>query len=466
MRNKVFELINTLITFSNTKYTKEMLENELNHFTEKIDIKLEGINILEEKILSNQYIDNSLRLIDENIKANLIKKIEKDEQEYKFKSDSFQKVLVEKEKLMTKKAEKQKDYEILKTLLESLTNNLVENKTNQKEYETIIRSNESKIDKILTELNEINETLVNVNKDENYFKAVSDDIYNVIKINRNKLLELEKHLQDENYYINEEEKSKDENKLAILKEELKTLEKEKLILLTSPFCLANDLIRLIKDEKFNESNFKLKELISVLETYPYLNEINEERLNKELKKLNSKYIFLKKRVSLNEYNKDYYLSIEKEIDNLKQYKKDIQQEINTVRKIINNIDNNKTVSYLNTGKDSMFIISLTSDLLEYANKLKKEILPSLDEVYFKIKNQIILLEDEFNKNENVVSDSKKQEDIQEIKETDKLIRLVERRLATKKTLRDIYKELDLLISSLEFDEKKEYKQIKEIIEMD
>jgi hypothetical protein len=299
MRNKAFELINILIAFSNTKYTKEMLEAELKTFTEKINDKFEKINLLENKILSNKYTDHSLRLIDENIKTNLIKKIEKDESDYKFKSDKFQKVLVEKEKLTAQKIKVNKKYEVLKHLLESLTNNLIENKTSKEDYETIIRENEFKLDEFLSELNEINEKLVKINKDENYFKALSDDIYNLIKINRNKLLELDKNLNDENHYINEEEKSKDEQELNLLKEELKNVEKEKLVLLTSPFCLANDLIRLIKEEKFNESNFKLKELISVLETYPYLNENNEESLNKELKKLNSKYIFLKKRVSLN-----------------------------------------------------------------------------------------------------------------------------------------------------------------------
>ena len=465
MKNKVFELINKLISLSGSKYTKEQLEKELSDYNININMLLEKLANFKNELSEERYFDQSAKVIDQNMELSLQTELNNLENKLKQVLENYTNIKNSIEKT-TWYMNKQKDsIKLYDELLKKTASNSVKESVGNKQYEEMIAYTEGKLNKAINNKNFQNKKLESLVEKETLIKNEKEVLEKNIKISKNKLEELKIKLKDNKNYYNEALKIADNSELTKLEEELKTAERAKLALMTTPYCLANDLKNLVNDDKHIESGFKLKELISVLETLPYINDNNKKELEKELNKLNKRYIFLKERVSKNEYISDN----KKNLNNLKviinKVIKDLINDKENILKIKNNVDKERIPYFFDKIKKYDLednFNEVLDNLFKYSNVLNHKLLNNIDN---DIEQLEILLETIDIKVDKEQDDSLKKKDLIEIKELDKSIRLLERRIASDKSIVEMYEELDMLLSSLEFADDMQYIKVVKITDI-
>ncbi len=465
MKNKVFELINKLISLSGSKYTKEQLEKELSDYNININMLLEKLANFKNELSEERYFDQSAKVIDQNMELSLQTELNNLENKLKQVLENYTNIKNSIEKT-TWYMNKQKDsIKLYDELLKKTASNSVKESVGNKQYEEMIAYTEGKLNKAINNKNFQNKKLESLVEKETLIKNEKEVLEKNIKSSKNKLEELKIKLKDNKNYYNEALKIADNSELTKLEEELKTAERAKLALMTTPYCLANDLKNLVNDDKHIESGFKLKELISVLETLPYINDNNKKELEKELNKLNKRYIFLKERVSKNEYISDN----KKNLNNLKviinKVIKDLINDKENILKIKNNVDKERIPYFFDKIKKYDLednFNEVLDNLFKYSNVLNHKLLNNIDN---DIEQLEILLETIDIKVDKEQDDSLKKKDLIEIKELDKSIRLLERRIASDKSIVEMYEELDMLLSSLEFADDMQYIKVVKITDI-
>lgn len=465
MKNKVFELINKLISLSGSKYTKEQLEKELSDYNININMLLEKLANFKNELSEERYFDQSAKVIDQNMELSLQTELNNLEIKLKQVLENYTNIKNSIEKT-TWYMNKQKDsIKLYDELLKKTASNSVKESVGNKQYEEMIAYTEGKLNKAINNKNFQNKKLESLVEKETLIKNEKEVLEKNIKSSKNKLEELKIKLKDNKNYYNEALKIADNSELTKLEEELKTAERAKLALMTTPYCLANDLKNLVNDDKHIESGFKLKELISVLETLPYINDNNKKELEKELNKLNKRYIFLKERVSKNEYISDN----KKNLNNLKviinKVIKDLTNDKENILKIKNNVDKERIPYFFDKIKKYDLednFNEVLDNLFKYSNVLNHKLLNNIDN---DIEQLEILLETIDIKVDKEQDDSLKKKDLIEIKELDKSIRLLERRIASDKSIVEMYEELDMLLSSLEFADDMQYIKVVKITDI-
>ena len=465
MKNKVFELINKLISLSGSKYTKEQLEKELSDYNININMLLEKLANFKNELSEERYFDQSAKVIDQNMELSLQTELNNLENKLKQVLENYTNIKNSIEKT-TWYMNKQKDsIKLYDELLKKTASNSVKESVGNKQYEEMIAYTEGKLNKAINNKNFQNKKLESLVEKETLIKNEKEVLEKNIKSSKNKLEELKIKLKDNKNYYNEALKIADNSELTKLEEELKTAERAKLALMTTPYCLANDLKNLVNDDKHIESGFKLKELISVLETLPYINDNNKKELEKELNKLNKRYIFLKERVSKNEYISDN----KKNLNNLKviinKVIKDLTNDKENILKIKNNVDKERIPYFFDKIKKYDLednFNEVLDNLFKYSNVLNHKLLNTIDN---DIEQLEILLETIDIKVDKEQDDSLKKKDLIEIKELDKSIRLLERRIASDKSIVEMYEELDMLLSSLEFADDMQYIKVVKITDI-
>ncbi len=475
MKNNVYELIKRLINLSGTNYTTEEFNELLEKINKEINDKMEKIALINKSMTSEKYFDESAEVMDKNTEISLQKKIKKDEKTLNNIKEKLANNYNDKERIAINLEVAKNNMEKYKELIKNLTSKLVANNQNKDNYERIINQNEKKLDLWLNEMRKLEKELEENLLEEELLRATKDDIEDILKNNKNKLRDIQKCLENELNYFDHDLKKKDQEELEKIKKELNKLEKDKLNLLTTPFCLANDLYNLVSINKYSEASLKLRELISVLETLPYINENDLNVLEIELKQLNKKFISLKERISKNVYSnqKDKYLTDRQ--DDLNTLLSDNENDIKKLENIIFEIDNKRVIDFFNKISTLEVPENMLSDynenlnnLLEYSNLLNNFGIGFLKDFNQKIKDSLLKIEKEIEDENAKNDDSLKAKDIDEIKETDHGIRLIERRLQSEKSIEEIYEELELLLSSLEFDDEDDLQYLKviDIIEVE
>ncbi len=465
MKDKIFELINKLISLSGSKYTKERLDSELSEYNEKINVLLEEIRVLKNDMSEDKYFDQSKKIIDQNLEVSL-------QTEIKNNTIKLNEVL--------------KEYASVKNELENNTEFLNNAKQNITLYDEILKKSTSNAIKLDVGDNKYSEMsffleeklsfwqknkalfeskLSKIKSEETLINNKKEELEKEIKESNRKILSLREQIKDDKNYYDKSMVKSDEESLEKLERELKTVERQKLELLTTPFCLANDLKNLVNEEKHIESSFKLKELISVLETYPFINDNDINELKEELKRLNKDLKILKIKVANNDYFNESKEIVEKGTNLLDKVIKDLISDKEAIGKIAENINKERIPYFFDKIKefnlDDSFNVIL-DNLFKHSTLIKNKLINELDE---DIENTKLLIKKLEEKSFEEQDDSIKQKDLEEIKRLDNDIRLIERRLNSDKSILEIYEELDMLLSSLEFSEDLDYIKVTKIIEI-
>lgn len=287
MHTEVFNNIDTLIEMAGANL-KNMDEVNAELITLKRQIRNKNNEIEDFKSIINdaRYFNASNELVDKNIEislknkiARLKRKIKELENNGKTLSSNEESLHEEIKDLKKKLAKNEKYVNVLEVKTKQNTDNEYYNNmlnvedNNIKELKTILDNKTSEYNDILKEL-ELN-------------NQAKSELYSKLNNEEDRLKDVLDNLTNPNAYIDEDLKMSDEEKLKSLESELDKLEKRELELLTDASVIGADAKELLATNDTEGALQKIKELVTIVKTKPYMDINNVAILDEELEKKES-----------------------------------------------------------------------------------------------------------------------------------------------------------------------------------
>ena len=424
MHTEVFNNIDTLIEMAGASL-KNMDEVNAELITLKRQIRNKNNEIEDFKSIINdaRYFNASNELVDKNIEISLKNKITRLKRKIK-DIDNNGNVLTTNE-------------EALHEEIKDLKNKIAKNEKYVNVLEVKINSNLDNtyyISMLDTERNNINELKIILDNKTSLYNDIlkelelnnqaKDELSTKLSREEERLNDVMDNLTNPNTYIDEDLKKSDEDRLNVLENELDKLQKRELELLTDASVIGADAKELIATNDANAALQKIKELVTIVKTKPYMDINNAAILDEELEKKESLRIELaglidsknyeginseaiKERIDyLNkeiENNNEQAAKLKNEISNIDEHissilgKKisDLEKEIIDAEKIVQNYKN------LIKAKDN---VSKTRTNLEQAILKKQKEIQVLDNILIAYKETLVSKINDTNKlNERVSS---------------------------------------------------------------
>jgi len=287
MHTEVFSNIDTLIEMAGASL-KNMDEVNAELISLKRQIRNKNNEIEDFKILltDSRYFNASNELVDKNIEISLKNKITRLKRKIKDIDNSGKTLATNEESLheeikeLKKKISRNEKY--IKVLEVKRTNNegndyyinmLSLEANNIKELKDILENKTNEYNDILKEL-ELN-------------NQAKNELTSKLENEESRLKDVVESLTNPNAYIDEDLKNSDEIRLASLENELDKLQKRELELLTDASVIGADAKELIATNDVENALQKVRELVTIVKTKPYMDINNAAILDEELEKKES-----------------------------------------------------------------------------------------------------------------------------------------------------------------------------------
>lgn len=338
MHTEVFNNIDTLIEMAGASL-KNMDEVNAELITLKRQIRNKNNEIEDFKSLltDSRYFNASNELVDKNIEISLKNKIARLKRKIK-EIENNEKDLISNEEtlhaeikdLKKKIAKNEKYISVLEVKINSNAdneyyNNMLDTENNNiKELKTILDNKTSDYDSILKELELSNqaksELVASLTNEEDRLKDVLDNLTNP------------------NAYIDEDLKKSDEEKLASLESDLDKLQKRELELLTDASVIGADAKELIATRDIENALQKVKELVTIVKSKPYMDINNSTILDEELEKKESLRVELAGLIDSKNYEGINSTAINERIEYLNKEVENNNEQAAKIKNEISNID--------------------------------------------------------------------------------------------------------------------------------
>jgi len=340
VQRDIIELIDTLVKMAGSTSNYETLSSELDEIKKLISKKEIELQDLKESMVDDKYFDASGEVVDRNIEISLTKKIKR----LNRMSDDI------KEEMNSAKADEEKLHDEIKKLkgeldasskyidvIEERIHNTSseEIKENYQELLTIERNNYSTIE---LKLNEKQSEYEKVEKQIECLAIALNELEDTIAKEKEKLAETKASLSNPKTYIDDTLKKADEEKLTKLVEEIDELDKKRLSILTDPALIANDVKELVANDDKSNSLIKLKELITLVKSKPYMDIVDQNDLKAKLADLEKELKELTETVESKTYGGQDSSLIEERINYLKNIIELAKINIDQIRENITIID--------------------------------------------------------------------------------------------------------------------------------
>ncbi len=338
MHTEVFNNIDTLIEMAGASL-KNMDEVNAELITLKRQIRNKNNEIEDFKSIINdaRYFNASNELVDKNIEISLKNKITRLKRKIK-DIDNNGKALTTNEEalheeikdLKNKIAKNEKYVNVLEVKTNSNTDNnyyismLDTERNNILELKTILDNKTSLYNDILKEL-ELN-------------NQAKDELSTKLSREEERLNDVMDNLTNPNTYIDEDLKKSDEDRLNALENELDKLQKRELELLTDASVIGADAKELIATNDANAALQKIKELVTIVKTKPYMDINNAAILDEELEKKESLRIELAGLIDSKNYEGINSEAIKERIDYLNKEVENNNEQAAKLKNEISNID--------------------------------------------------------------------------------------------------------------------------------
>lgn len=441
MHKEVFDNIDLLIKMANSPLNIDEINTELISLKKSIRKKREEIEDLKSMMDDTRYFNASNELVDKNIEISLKNNLKR----------LNRKIKEIEETLENKKNEESNLFNNIKTLQQKLSDNekylqLLDQKvkdSNNKEYYRNLKNKEEENIKYLE-----NELKLKEKNHEEVLKEVeltSQGLKeNEAKYNsdNDKLKDILDNLKNPNAYIDLDLKSEDEKKLKGLEEELDTLEKRKIFLLTDANMIGSDAKELIAENDISSALTKIKELVTIVKSIPYMNINNKAILDEELEKKEMEREELSTLIDNKKYDKvdsdilaNRISHINKLLDKNSEKKDSYNNKINEIDEYINTTLGSTITSIEKEINDLTDTINEYYEFLKSSNNLKtKANLESalskkekekgiLDDILASYKEELLSLINETNNIKKVFIDPLEKEEEKLEKEKNNLNRL-------------------------------------------
>ncbi len=494
MHTEVFNNIDTLVSMADSPLNIDEINTELITLRKSIKNKKSDIEDLKSLMTDSRYFNASNELVDKNIEISLKNKINRLNRKIKDIKISLDE---------TKSSEK-KLYNDINDLKEKLNTNesyvktleeKAHNSQNNNYYTELLEKEKANVNALTKELTTKKAEYEDILKELELNNLALSELNDKLNTEKSRLKDIEDNLNNPNAYLDEDLKNSDEEKLNALKSDLDSLEKRKLELLTDANVIATDAKELIIENNLIDALNKVKELVTIVKSKPYMDINNKNILDEELEKKESLRLelstlidnknyedldnnALSKRINYikksTENNKTTIANYEQEINNIDEYvNKEIGPEINDIESTILKLENTLS-NYRRLIKEKNKTPKNKANLESAITKKEKEknilntILDSYKENLLKsiartnqIKDIITSLEEENNQYNKELDNLKKlsmldlktkdlveeEEDKEKLKAINEEIKAIKNRQKFDKTPDEIFDQIDMYLAS-------------------
>ncbi|MCR5787631.1 MAG: hypothetical protein K6G37_00845 [Bacilli bacterium] len=494
MQSNIFELIDLLVKMSGSNSNLDELKADLEDTTSRIGKVEKKLELLEADMNDEKYFDATSEIVDRNIQISLNKKIQN---LIRVKSDINKELegYKEEEKELHDKLE-----EITQEIKDANSyNDIINNNVSSNEaYNNMIASENDRITNLVNEKEELESKYSTVQKKVEYLAASLIEIEEKIENEQARLKDIENNLSNIKSYVDIEAKEEDELRYASIKNELEELLNHKEEILNDTVYIAGLIKEGIANEKQDEVEEEFKHLVDIVEQIPFMNLQNSEleqvkqKLDEELKNydeeiskkeyqtmdrefIEERIKYLEDETTSTEDSKKLYNGIVKELtsknDDLSRKIYNAETQISKINKSLKDYDNydydsseiaksviqasnNKLVEE-KTNIESI-VKNYRSDLvsnIELLNDFKSK-LSTLDELSKNIDNELDDLNKKLalsTKSTNILEEEKDKIKLEKINNS---IMDLKNRETFNKSISEILDEFEMLLSSLEFADKK------------
>lgn len=274
MKKEILEHIDMLVEMSGSTNSYENLHEEFLTVTQDIEQKKNQLKRLKKSIGSSKYMKSNEKIIDENIKIGMENRLA----EYK---DSMNDLLHQIDE-MSSKEEKihfiivscEKDLAQIERYIESLDLKMKtshsKNQTYQN-YQSLLDDAFREKEDISKKLSEAEKKYSEITKSLAMLGNQRMELETKISFHEDKLREIENMLANPSTYVDKKAQKKDEELIDQYTSELEELEKRKLEILTDPSYIGHEAQELYLDGETTSALEKIRELVTIVETQPYMN---------------------------------------------------------------------------------------------------------------------------------------------------------------------------------------------------
>lgn len=337
MHTEVFNNIDILMNMANSPLNVEEINMELASLKRQIKNKQNEIDDLKSLMTESRYFNASNELVDKNIEISLknkITRLNRRIKEIKFsleESKNNEKKLHTEISTLKEKLAKNENYlETLRVKANSATNNNY--------YQNLLDKEQKSVEELNKELSEKSKMYESALKELELNNQAFNELSSKLDTEKTRLNDVLDNLENPNAYIDEDLKARDEEKLATLNSELEQLEKRKVELLTDSNMIGADAKELIIENDIYEALNKIKELVTIVKSKPYMDISSSSILEEELEKKESLRVELSTLIDNKKYDEIDTDIVTKRIDYLKAEITENNQTIEKYQNEINNID--------------------------------------------------------------------------------------------------------------------------------
>ncbi len=337
MHTEVFNNIDILMNMANSPLNVEEINMELASLKRQIKNKQNEIDDLKSLMTESRYFNASNELVDKNIEISLknkITRLNRRIKEIKFsleESKNNEKKLHTEISTLKEKLAKNENYlETLRVKANSATNNNY--------YQNLLDKEQKSVEELNKELSEKTKMYESTLKELELNNQAFNELSSKLDTEKTRLNDVLDNLENPNAYIDEDLKARDEEKLTTLNSELEQLEKRKVELLTDSNMIGADAKELIIENDIYEALNKIKELVTIVKSKPYMDISSSSILEEELEKKESLRVELSTLIDNKKYDEIDTDIVTKRIDYLKAEITENNQTIEKYQNEINNID--------------------------------------------------------------------------------------------------------------------------------
>ncbi len=376
MNTEIFNNIDTLISMADSPLNIDDINTELISLKRLITNKKNEIEDLKNIMVDSRYFNASNELVDKNIEISLKNKINRLNHKIKDLKNTIEDIK-NREKSVHDDIASLKEKLTLNSNYVKTLENKAKNSTANNYYQELLAKEEQNVADLTTELEEKSNLYNSILEELKLNNQAHKELTDKLNTETNRLNDILDSLNNPNAYLDEDLKNADEEKLAHLEEELNNLEKRKLELLTDACKIGADAKDFIISNDLPSALNKIKELITIVKSKPYMDINNPAILDEELEKKENLRAELSSLIDSRSYEELDNTSLNKRMnyikDTLETNKETITRYENEITKIDEIVNSSLGTSITDLETE---ILNLEKSITEYRTLLKDKTKPT------------------------------------------------------------------------------------------
>ena len=371
MHTEIFNNIDLLIEMAGSTLDVQDIESDLTQINKEIQDKKQRLEDLKGMMNDTRYFNASNELVDKNIEVSLKSKLTRLNRKIKEVGLKLNSIQSEEEKLRKDIDSLQEKIEENRKYIGVLDTKIENDKSDN--YQAIVNNEKEHIKELEQELERKTKRHDELLKEIELHEQAKEELVSKKDADEARLKEIEDNLNNPNAYIDEDLKKQDEMELQSLNNSLDELQKRKLEYLTDPNMIGADAKELIANHNYSEALNKIKELLTIVKSKPFMDITNLSVLDEELEKKESERTELANFIDTKNYAGMSSDAAKKRVDYLTKEIEAEKEEVSRYEVAGEQIDEDINTNLSVLIKDlETEITNITNELEEYQTLLKDE----------------------------------------------------------------------------------------------